>query len=293
MSFVNRIKAISRSVSHFLGEGIWNVDLAGVSPKRGKLYKHLKIILITHRHFQSLRCGREAVALSFFTTMATVPLIAVILLIASRFGLLELLTETISGLFINNQEMGKMVLGWANNIVHMASGGGFGIVSSLTFLWLVLWMMLCVENSFNHIWDVGKSANLLRRIIVYFSILILSPFVLVMFLLGVGLVLFGIWKGGFTKSRSGIWPAGIGTVLVVMAVFFIAGYNGTAYYPSYTDLQSSQTIRNSSSSHFTLQVMFWVSLLIPFVLAYIVYAWRPMDKKKITGSEINSTEHKY
>jgi cytochrome d ubiquinol oxidase subunit II len=119
------------------------------------------------------------------------------------------------------------------------------------------------------------------------------PVVLVMCLLGVVLVLWGIFQGGYTKSRGGIWPAGIGTVLVVMAVFFVAGYNGTAYYPSCTDLQSSLTIRNSSSSQFTLQVMFWVSLLIPFVLAYIVYAWRQMDKKKITGSEIGSTEHKY
>ena len=78
-----------------------------------------------------------------------------------------------------------------------------------------------------------------------------------------------------------------------MAVFFIAGYNGTAYYPSCTDLQSSLTIRNSSSSQFTLQVMFWVSLLIPFVLAYIVYAWHQMDKKKITPDEISGTPHKY
>ena len=117
--------------------------------------------------------------------MATVPLLAVILLIANKFGLLELLTEIISGLFVNNQGMGEMVLGWANNIVSMTSGGGFGLISSLTFLWLVLWMMLCVENAFNHIWDVGKSANFFRRIIVYFSILILSPFVLVMFFYGV------------------------------------------------------------------------------------------------------------
>ena len=119
------------------------------------------------------------------------------------------------------------------------------------------------------------------------------PAVLVMFLLGVLLVLWGIFKGAFQQSRSGIWPAGIGTVLVVMAVFFIAGYNGTAYYPSCTDLQSSLTIRNSSSSQFTLQVMFWVSLLIPFVVAYIAYAWHQMDRKKITPEEIADTEHKY
>ena len=119
------------------------------------------------------------------------------------------------------------------------------------------------------------------------------PAVLVMFLLGVLLVLWGIFKGAFKQSRSGIWPAGIGTVLVVMAVFFIAGYNGTAYYPSCTDLQSSLTIRNSSSSQFTLQVMFWVSLLIPFVVAYIAYAWHQMDRKKITPDEISDTQHKY
>ena len=119
------------------------------------------------------------------------------------------------------------------------------------------------------------------------------PAVLVMFLVGVVLVLWGLFRGAFTKSRCGIWPAGIGTVLVVMAVFFIAGYNGTAYYPSCTDLPSSLTIRNSSSSPFTLQVMFWVSLLIPFVVAYIAYAWHQMDRKKITSDEIAETEHKY
>lgn len=84
-----------------------------------------------------------------------------------------------------------------------------------------------------------------------------------------------------------------GTVLVVMAVFFLAGFNHTAYYPSYTDLQSSLTIRNSSSSYFTLQVMSWVSLLIPFVVAYIAYAWRAMDKKKLTADEIEGTGNKY
>ena len=127
----------------------------------------------------------------------------------------------------------------------------------------------------------------------YFQNLLQMPAVLAMFLAGVVLVLLGIWKGGFTKSRCGIWYGGIGTVLVVMAVFFLAGFNGTAYYPSRTDLQSSLTIRNSSSSYFTLQVMSWVSLLIPFVVAFIAYAWRQMDRKKITQDEIKDTEHKY
>lgn len=127
----------------------------------------------------------------------------------------------------------------------------------------------------------------------YLHNLIQMPAVLVMFLAGVVCVLVAIWKGAFTKSRCGIWYGGIGTVLAVMTVFFLAGFNGTSYYPSVTDLQSSLTIRNSSSSQFTLQVMSIVSLLIPFVLAYIVYAWRQMDKKKITEDEIAQSEHKY
>jgi len=107
------------------------------------------------------------------------------------------------------------------------------------------------------------------------------------------LVLYSLYLGAFSQSRKGIWSAMPGTVLVVMSVFFLAGFNGTAYYPSSTDLQSSLTLANSSSSYFTLKVMSWVSLLIPFVVAYIAYAWRAMDKKKITREEIKGESNKY
>lgn len=127
----------------------------------------------------------------------------------------------------------------------------------------------------------------------YLHNLLAMPAVMVMLLIGVVGVLLGLWTGAFTRSRYGIWTAGMGTVLVVMAVFFLAGFNSTAYYPSYSDLQSSLTIANSSSSEFTLLVMSCVSLLIPFVLAYIIYAWREMDKTKITQEEIENTPHKY
>ena len=112
-------------------------------------------------------------------------------------------------------------------------------------------------------------------------------------LIGVVLVLFGIGKTIFTKQYiCGIWPAGIGTVLVVLALLLCVGWNGTAYYPSSADLQSSLTIRNSSSSEFTLRTMFYVSFLVPFVLAYIVYCWRAIDKKKLDKEEIK-TDHAY
>ena len=126
----------------------------------------------------------------------------------------------------------------------------------------------------------------------YLHNLIQMPVVLAMMVSGAALIVFSIWKGAFTASRKGIWFAGPGTVLVVMSVFFLAGFNGTAYYPSYTDLQSSLTISNSCSSYFTLLVMFWVSLLIPFVLAYIVYAWRRMDKGGLGKKDVED-EGKY
>ena len=120
-----------------------------------------------------------------------------------------------------------------------------------------------------------------------------QPVVMAMFAAGVLLLLAGLYLGIFTKRRRGFWFAAPGAVLVVMGVFFLAGFHDTAYYPSNIDLQSSLTIRNSSSSYFTLLVMFWVSLLIPFVVAYIAYAWRAMDRRKITRHEIEKTENKY
>ncbi|MBR4723028.1 MAG: cytochrome d ubiquinol oxidase subunit II, partial [Muribaculaceae bacterium] len=120
------------------------------------------------------------------------------------------------------------------------------------------------------------------------------PTVLAMFLVGVVLVLFAIIKSLVNKAYyRGIWFSGIGTVMVVLALFFIAGFNSTPYYPSAADPQSSLTIANSSSSQFTLTVMSWVSLLVPFVVAYIAYVWRAMNRKPITPDEIRSTEHKY
>ena len=118
-------------------------------------------------------------------------------------------------------------------------------------------------------------------------------YLLIVLLIGVVLVLLGIGKTIFTKDyNGGIWPAGIGTVLVVLCLLLCAGWNGTAYYPSTADLQSSLTIQNSCSSEFTLTTMFWVSLLVPFVLAYIIYAWRAIDSKKLDKEEIK-TDHAY
>ena len=102
-----------------------------------------------------------------------------------------------------------------------------------------------------------------------------------------------MFKGVFTKSTAGIWYAGFGTVLAVLALFLVAAYNNTAFYPSTYNIQHSLTIENASSSHYTLTVMSYVSLFVPFVIAYIWYAWKALAKKKINKEDIENDEMAY
>lgn len=125
----------------------------------------------------------------------------------------------------------------------------------------------------------------------YLHNLIEMPVLIPLLLIGVGLVLWGIfWSSRCKAYRKGIWFTGIGTVLTVLVLFLLAGWNHTAYYPSLADADSSLTLANSCSSEFTLRTMTYVSFLIPFVLAYITYAWRAIDKKRITQEEIEKEE---
>lgn len=116
------------------------------------------------------------------------------------------------------------------------------------------------------------------------------PFVLVVFLVGVVMVLMGIFINVFQKSKNGIWFSGIGTVLTVWMLLLNAGFNNTAFYPSTYNLQNSLTIYNSSSSEFTLRTMSYVSLLVPFVLAYIALVWKKLDAKNISEKDLEDTE---
>lgn len=156
----------------------------------------------------------------------------------------------------------------------------------LVFFLLVMWQLLTMDG-----FAVATDGVVSMEEQKYLHNLLAMPNVLVMLVMGAVLLVSGvaatIFKQGFSR---GIWLAGPGTVLAVMALFMVAGYNGTAYYPSTADLQSSLTIANSSSSEFTLKTMAIVSLIIPFVVAYIAYFWRQMDKKSITSEELDTTD---
>lgn len=128
----------------------------------------------------------------------------------------------------------------------------------------------------------------------YLTNFVEMPAVLALFLVGVVLVLFGIGRTMLKKTfDKGIWFAGLGTVFTVLALLLVAGYNNTAYYPSFTDPQSSLTLSNSCSSLFTLKTMAYVSIMVPFVIAYIIYAWRSISMKKIDSKEMNEGGHAY
>lgn len=128
----------------------------------------------------------------------------------------------------------------------------------------------------------------------YLHNLLALPWVLALFLLGVVLVLTGIVRTLLSATHvRGIWFTGVGTVFTVLALLLCAGLNHTAYYPSLADPQSSLCLANSCSSEFTLSTMAAVSLIIPFVLAYIVYAWRAIDLTGITRNEMQGKGHKY
>lgn len=157
------------------------------------------------------------------------------------------------------------------------------------FLPFLIWTLLSNGYSLDPV-----TGNIFMEKYKYAINYIEMPIIGAILLIGVVLVLVGIGKTVLsTKYNKGIWFSGLGTILTVLSLFLILGYNNTSYYPSSSDLQSSLTIFNSSSSEFTLTVMSYVSIIIPFVLAYIFYAWRSLDRKPIDRAEMSGSDHKY
>lgn len=170
----------------------------------------------------------------------------------------------------------------------LVNGGIFVVF----FVWFLV--MILLATGYTVAVDTDYTVEVVETPFKYFENFVTLWWAGLTLLIGVVLVLFGLLKSclapHFTK---GIWFTGVGTVLAVLALFWVAGYNDTPFYPSLLDPASSLTIRNASSSEFTLTAMSYVSIVIPIVLAYIAYVWYSMDKKKLTGKELENTTHKY
>jgi cytochrome d ubiquinol oxidase subunit II len=160
-------------------------------------------------------------------------------------------------------------------------------ICSLPFLLYIIVSLLLMKG-FGIIDDQGTVAMVTRK---YLGNLFANPWLLGMLLGGLGLVILGVFRTAKSESTAGIWFGGFGTFLVGLTVLLLPAYNNTSFYPSKVDLQSSLTIYNASSSPYTLKIMTYVAITIPFVLAYVAFVWWSMDKKKMTVEEV--ADHGY
>lgn len=168
----------------FIKNDIWVLDLEDLSRARARLVKYLKVMAITIKTFSSEKIGFQAVALSFFSTMSVVPFVAIIFAITDGFGLDETLKGFLYEYFHNSQQIIDTILGFADNIIETAQSSAIGLVSALLFAWIVVWMMMNVERVFNNVWRVQKSRNLLKRLSVILAMLLVSPFIVMVFFSG-------------------------------------------------------------------------------------------------------------
>lgn len=168
-------------MKRFLNDDIWNLDLEELSKAKARFIKYMKVLLITIKTFSGEKIGFQAVALSFYSTMSVVPFVAVVFAITGGFGLADKLTEFLYGYFNNSQQIIDTILGFAQNIIDTAQSSAMGLVSALLFLWIVISMMMNVERVFNNVWMVQKSRNLIKRLSMIIAMLIVTPFVIMVF----------------------------------------------------------------------------------------------------------------
>jgi cytochrome bd ubiquinol oxidase subunit II len=177
----------------------------------------------------------------------------------------------------------------ADLVVRLRNSSFTNLLLSLPFLLFVLYQLITMDG-----FTVDPTTKVVSKMVgKYLDNLLSMPPVLIMLLSGLILVVLGAILTRFTTSRRGIWPAGLGTVLTCLSLFFLAGYNNTPFYPSKADLGSSLTIYNASSSHYTLTMMSYVALLVPFVLAYIAWVWRQMDSRRLDIEEVIGDSKSY
>lgn len=196
---------------------------------------------------------------------------------------LVFLARTLGALYLaNNLEHESLVAKLKNSAFN-------NLLCLLPFLLFILLRLVMMDGYAVNPADgtVAMEAN------KYLHNLLQMPLNLILLLVGLVLVVVGVVLNRFTASVRGIWLSGPGTVFTALAIFFLAGYNNTAFYPSKIDLSSSLTIYNASSSHYTLTIMTYVALLVPVVLGYISWTWRQMDSKKLTLEELNADKKSY
>lgn len=224
--FLARIKDFILRLVKFLTKDIWVLDFSELSNARKRLFKSIQAFILTAKGFASERVGREAVALSQFTMMAFIPMIAVILFISDGFGLDQVLSDSLMLSFPTSTQLIQVIMDYAQNIIKATESGVFGWISFLLFVWTIFWLMINIETAFNRIWEIKQPRKLWKRAAIYFAILFITPFVLLLLFSG------WVWYArfiGLLEGRLGafsfittnlFWLAVYGIVVLALSVMY-------------------------------------------------------------------------
>ena len=207
-------------LKNFLRDDIWELELEELSKARARFIKYMKVLIITIKTFSTEKIGFQAVALSFFSTMSVIPFIAIMFAVTGGLGLAHRLETFLYGYFKNSEQTLDFIVGAADNIINTSLGGGMGLVSGLLFVWIVIWMMLSVERVFNNVWKVRKSRNIFKRISYIIAMLIIAPFVMMIFFSGNILYSHLLESIGLDPETFGIFKTLISWTLFAVAATF-------------------------------------------------------------------------
>ena len=210
----------------FFKDDIWQIDLEDLSKAKARFIKYVKVMIITIKTFANERIGFQAVALSFFSTMSVVPFIAIMFAITGGLGLADKLKELLDSYFENSQQTIDIILGFSGNIINEAQSSAIGLVSSLLFAFIVISMMLNVEKVFNNVWKVRKSRNIFKRISFVIAMLMLSPFVVMLFFTGSFIYSHALEYIGIDPEAMGIFK----TILAWIIFGAVATFTLSAMY---------------------------------------------------------------
>lgn len=215
-----------RRIRDFFRDGIWNINTSDLGRVKAKVVRYIRIVILTAKNFSRQNVGQQAVALSFFTTMAFVPFLAVAFAISNYAGLGEYLRELIYDNFGHDMIVDQ-ILSFADNIIAASQQDIYGIISSLIFLWMVIWLLSRVELSFNRIWKVDRNRILWKRVLAYILTMTASPFIIIVFLSVSLTITDGINTLGLeipflsTFSTFLIWLAFYVFMVIVLGVMYV------------------------------------------------------------------------
>lgn len=217
---MKRIAKRTSKLKSFLRDDIWELELEELSKARARFIKYMKVLIITIKTFSAEKIGFQAVALSFFSTMSVVPFIAIVFAVTGGLGLADKLETLLYSYFENSQQTIDFIIKAAGNIIQTSLGGGMGLVSGLLFMWIVVWMMLSVERVFNNVWKVRKSRNIFKRVSYILAMLMIAPFVMIVFFSGNIMYSHLLQSIGLDPESFGILKTFISWTLFALIVTF-------------------------------------------------------------------------